>query len=344
MIPEDKLREIQSYLDRAENPLFFFDDDADGTCSYILFKKYCQKGRGIILKSLPILDLNFYDKVDSYSPDYIFVLDIAEVKQEFIDKCNVPIIWIDHHTVQNRKGIHYYNPLMWKKADGTSTTACCYQVTKKDLWIATLGAISDWAIPEYAKEFSKKYPELLPNNIKEPSKAIFETKLGFIVKLLLFNLKGKTSDAMKSIEMFTKINDPYEILNKTTKEGMHIYDSGEKYIKEYNKILEKASSLHDKNEELLLFVYPDRKISYTSELSNELLYRFPDKVIIVGREKGDEIKISFRSAKFNILEKVLEASKNLNGRFGGHEHACGGSIKSRDFDNFIKNIKSNLKQ
>ncbi|MBI2670905.1 DHH family phosphoesterase [Candidatus Woesearchaeota archaeon] len=343
MIPKNKIKEIRNYLDKSENPMFFFDDDADGSCSYILFKKYCNRGRGIILKSLPILDLKLFHKVESYSPDVIFVLDIAVLEQEFIDECNVPVIWIDHHPVIKRKGVHYYNPLIWSDKEQTSTTACCYSVTKQDLWMATLGAIADWTLPEYAREFSKKYPELLPKNIRTPPEAIFETKLGFLIKILLFNLKGKTTNAMKSLELFTKINDPYEILNKTTKEGNEVYKNAEKYLNRYNKILESAESHYNPKDRLLLFVYPDRKISFTSELSNELLYKYPNNAIVVGREKGDEIKLSFRSSKFSILDKVKNASKNLHCHFGGHEHACGGAIKSYDFDIFLKNLRSELK-
>ncbi len=342
MISEKKLQEIRDYLKKSENPLFFFDDDADGSCAYILLKKFSNNGSGVILKSFPVLDLKFFNKVESYSPDTIFVLDIAEIRQEFIDKCNVPIVWIDHHPVQNNKGVHYYNPLIWGKEKSTSTTYWCYKVTNQDLWIATLGAIADWTIPDFAKEFSKQYPELLPTNINSPPRAMFETKLGFLIKILLFNLKGKTSDVMKALNAFEKIEDPYEILNQTSSHGKLVYKNAEKLLKEYNKTLEMAISCKT-DDQFLIFIYPDKKISFTSELSNELLYRFPEKVIIVGREKGDEIKLSFRSSKYSLPEKLQNAVRNLDGHFGGHEHACGGAIKAEHFETFLKNFRSEIK-
>lgn len=341
MIPENKLNEIRNYLNKAENPLFFFDDDADGSCSYILLKKYYKKGTGVIIKSSPILDLNFFNKVESYSPDLILVLDLPEINQEFIDECNVPVIWIDHHPVQKNKGVHYYNPLIWNNIETTSTTYWCHKLTNQDLWIATMGAIADWTMPDYAREFSNKYPDLLPKNIESPPQAIFETGIGQLIRILTFNLKGKTSDVMKSLNAFTKINDPYEILNKTTGGGAMIYNNAQKYLKEYNKILESALKTRPDGK-FLIFVYPDRKVSFTSELSNELIYRSPDKIVIVGREKGDEIKLSFRSTKYALPEKLNKASQNLDGHFGGHEHACGGSIKSRDFESFLNNLKSKI--
>ncbi len=344
MIPEKQLQEIRNYLDKSENPLFFFDDDADGSCSYILLRKYCGKGKGVMLKSIPVLDLKLFHRVEALNPDLIVVLDIAVLEQEFIDKCNVPILWIDHHQLLKREKVHYYNPFLYDKdVKNTSTTACCYEITKKDLWIATLGAIADWTIPDYAKEFTKKYPELFPGNIKEPSQALFETKIGFLAKILLFNLKGTTSEALKSVNSFIKIDDPHEILNQTSKAGTDIYESGNKYMKDYNKSLDNALKCHDKDDEILIYIYPDKKVSFTSELSNELLYKYPEKIIIVAREKGDELKVSFRSTKHNIESKVQSAIKGLNGRFGGHDHACGGVIKSRDFDYFINNLREELK-
>ena len=110
MIPKKKLKEMREYLQKAENPLFFYDDDPDGLCSYLLFKKFINKGKGIIVKSVPILDERFARKVKEYSPDVVFILDMPDVTQDFIDKVSVPIVWLDHHQPVKRKGVHYYNP------------------------------------------------------------------------------------------------------------------------------------------------------------------------------------------------------------------------------------------
>jgi len=47
-----------------------------------------------------------------------------------------------------------------------------------------VGCISDWFVPEFAKEFSKKYPDLLPKDlkIKSPGTVMFGTKLDYCAR------------------------------------------------------------------------------------------------------------------------------------------------------------------
>ena len=93
---------------------------------------------------------------------------------------------------------------------------------------------------------------------------------------------------------------------------------------------------------ILLFTYSNI-MSFTGDLSNELLYRFPKKLIIVAREKSGEMKCSLRSSGHvsvsNILKKALVG---LDGYGGGHEHACGACIKKEDFKRFVENIRKEL--
>ena len=75
----------------------------------------------------------------------------------------------------------------------------CYQIVKQDEWIAMAGSIGDWYMPDFFKEFAKKNPKLL-NGAKEIGEILFETKLGDLIKILSFNLKGNTSEVRKSIK------------------------------------------------------------------------------------------------------------------------------------------------
>ena len=96
------------------------------------------------------------------------------------------------------------------------------------------------------------------------------------------------------------------------------------------------------DEKLLIFIYPDDKMSLTGDLSNELLYKFPDKIIIVGRRKNDEVKMSMRSKNI-ILPPILEkALAGLEGYGGGHEFACGANVKEIDFKEFVEKMKKNI--
>ena len=146
---------------------------------------------------------------------------------------------------------------------------------------------------------------------------------------------------MKSIKIFTRIDDPYEILEQKTPRGRLIYRKYEKINKKYKEILSKILKTKPVGE-FLVYTYYEKGMSMTKELSNEALYRTPDKVIIIGRIKSGEVKMSIRSAK-HILPKALKKSlQGIEGFGGGHEHACGAVVKEEDFEQFLENLKREL--
>lgn len=341
MLTQKQVEEIKFYINKSENPLIFYDDDPDGLCSYLLLNKFYQKGKGIIVKGKPVLDIEYLRKVKEYSPDLVVVLDKPMISQEFIDSVNVPIVWIDHHPVVQRKGVHYYNPKINHPDSYAPTTTLVYQITNQDLWIAAIGSLADWHIPKFIKEFQKLYPDLI-SEIKSPEQVIFETKFGELIRIFSFLLKGKTSDVSKSINIIKKINNPREIIYQESPKGKFLYKRAEKISKLYNELLEKAVKYSKDEEKILLFIYPSSKISFTSELSNELLYKYPDRIIIIGREKDDEIKLSLRSSKTELPPIIEKSLENVKGYGGGHKFACGANISKGDFKTFIENFKSLL--
>ena len=84
-LTEKQYEEIKNELDNCKNPLFFFDDDPDGLCAFLLLYRYKREGHGIVVKTHPKLDNRSVPKVQEYNPDKIFVLDVATLEQEFID-------------------------------------------------------------------------------------------------------------------------------------------------------------------------------------------------------------------------------------------------------------------
>lgn len=341
MLTKNQINELRTLLKNSENPLFFFDDDPDGLCSFLLLCKKFQKGKGIIVKTSPKLEPTFVQKVKKYSPDLVIILDKPIITQEFVNKVNVPIIWVDHHKPVKVKGVKYYNPILNNKNDNRPVTYWCYKITDQDLWIATIGTISDWSIPKFAKEFSKKYPDILPKNIKTQEQVLFETKLGTLIRIFSFVLKGKISQVNKCIKYLLSINTPYEILNQETQKGKFIYQRYLKINKSYKELLREALKIKPKNK-LLIFIYHSNKISFTSDLASELLYKNPSKLVIVGREKNNQLRLSLRSKNI-ILPKIIEkALKNIPGYGGGHNFACGTYIKKQDLQDFINNIQKQI--
>ena len=334
--------EIKDELDTCNKPLFFFHDDADGLASFLLMYRYKREGKGVCVKSHPKLDNRFFKIVKEYCPDKIFVLDLAMISEEFAQEFNIPIIWIDHHPVVKLNNIKYYNPRLKDPADNTCASQLCYGVVDQDLWIAVLGIIGDWQVSKVTQEFSKKFPDLLPPSITTPEKALFDSPLSELIQMINFILKGTTQDVMKCVKIMTRIESPYELINKDTSRAKFLNKRYQKIRKLYYELL-KAALKTVTDDKILLISYKEDKMSFTGELSNELLYRYPDKLILVCREKGDEMKCSLRSgAKTSIPDKLEKALVGVEGYGGGHEHACGACIKTEFFNKFVEQLRDQL--
>lgn len=335
-----QIQQIRDNLDNCKNPLFFFDDDQDGLCSFLQLYRYKKEGKGIIVKTTPKIGTVFVRKVQEFNPDKIFILDVADVQQDFLDEMTVPIIWIDHHGPFQRDNVKYFNPRIANWEDNHPTSFMCSQVVQQDLWIATLGCVADWFIPPFINDFKKQFPELIDNPFKTAGDIIYNTRLGHLIRIFSFVLKGKTEEVNKSIKVLTRIESPYEILNQETAQGRFIYKRYEQVNKLYEPLVKDALKAAEKTmDKLFLFTYKDDKTSFTSDLANEATYKFPDKIIFIAREKNDEMKCSLRSSKV-ILPPLIEKSLvGLNGYGGGHEHACGLNIKTLDFEEFVRRLR-----
>lgn len=341
MLNEKEIKQIREELETCKRPIFFFHDDQDGLASFLLLYRYVKEGRGLVLKAFPQLTEQYAKKATDYGADKVFVLDIAIVDQEFIDQAKAPVIWIDHHEPIKREHAKYFNPRKKDEKANIPAAYLCHQVAQADLWIAMVGCLGDWYIPDFTDEFRKKYPDLLPEKYKTAGEMLFETKMGILNKAFSFNLKGSTSEVVKSIKVMTRIESPYEILDQTTPKGKMVYKKYEKINKVYEELKERVLKQKTKNK-VKVFKYTEDKLSLTKDLSNELLYMFPDSVIVLGREKSGEMRCSVRAMNTDLKPIMEKALIGIEGYGGGHEHACGCAIKVHDFEKFIDNIEKQL--
>lgn len=337
MITEEQMAEFRKLLDDSKNPLFFFDDDPDGLCSYLLLKKYTGRGRGVVIKAAPILGTQYNRKIKECRPDRIFVLDKPVIKQDFVDEAGVQVVWLDHHPIVDVHGLKYFNPLFNEPKDSRPTVYWAYRIAGGSIWLAMAGCIGDWFVPEFAREFAEKYPKLLPF-ISEPGNVLYDTQLGHLARILASILKGPTSDVLKCISALEKVNEPEEILEGTTPAGRYVLKYYKKINKAYEKLLQKAMAAADK-ENFLVFTYPLTKMTFSGDLANELLYRLPGKFIIVARIKQDSVAYSLRSLSHSIPPMLKQALEGLDGYGGGHEHACGGSVSKNDFPLLVERLR-----
>lgn len=341
VLTDDERSRILDELTNCQRPLFLFHDDPDGLASFLLFYRWKKEGRGFPVKALPRITTQYVERVTSYDADKVFILDIAMVDQEFLDAVKVPVIWIDHHPLLERDRVFYVNP---RKRNNLNipTPVMCYEVVEQDLWIAVTGTIGDWYLPEeLLPEFRKNFPGLLPEEVTNVEQALFETKVGLLAKVFSFNLKGKMQDVLQSMKVLTRIESPYEILNQESPRGRLVYKKYEVVNKMYD-VLTKSALKHKTDDVLFIFTYQEDEWSLTKDLANEIVYRFPDKIVILGREKSGEVRCSLRSAKYNVQKMLEKALVGIEGHGGGHEHACGASVKKEDFEQFVSNIRKQI--
>lgn len=341
MLNEEQLNEIREHLERAQNPLFFFDNDADGLCSFLLLVRYSGKGKGVAIKSFPDLNESYARKLHELKPDYVFVLDKPIISKGFIDEVrnlNLPLVWIDHHDVSEEipDDIYYYNP---QKKSSEPTTYLCWKVSEKkeDLWLAVCGCIGDNFMPNFTEDFERGYGDLWKPGIKTAFQILYETDIGKITRVLSFALKDRTSSVVKMLKFLLKVKNPREILHEDVKN--HILFRYNQINKKYQALIEKARRFV--RGKLIYFQYGG-DLSLSSDIANELSYRFPNKVIVVSYIKGTKANISLRGEGVKkITLKAVEGLEQATG--GGHEQATGAKINVEDLPKFKERIKSLVK-
>ncbi|HIG93456.1 TPA: DHH family phosphoesterase [Candidatus Woesearchaeota archaeon] len=341
MLTPQEITLLQEELKTAQNPLFIHDDDADGLASFLLLYRIHKEGRGFIHKTAPRLDARMVRKVLEINPDKIFILDVPIVEQEFIDGVNRPLFWIDHHQPLERKNIHYFNPRIKDPLAYIPTTRMAYQISANpnDLWIAAIGCLADWHLPDFIEQAKEQYPHLLTKTT-DLTTIVYQEPIGKMVKMFFFLLKGPTSEVHKSVKILTRIESPDEILKQETPPGKFLYRRFEQINQKYEILLKEAKKQIHRGK-IVLFYYTDQQWSFTSNLANELATLHPTKVIIIARSKSGEMKCSLR-AQFPILKSLEKALVGIQGTGGGHDNACGTVIKQEDWEQFLENFKREL--
>ena len=335
MLTEKQIEEIKQHLENAQNPIFFFDNDPDGLCSFLLLRRYLGRGKGVAVRSFPDLTIDYFRKVHELEADYIFILDKPIVSNDFFEeaeKRNIPVVWIDHHEIQKVPNfVNYYNPLM-NGENNEPVTYLCYSLTKRkeDRWIAIVGCIFDKFIPEFYSEFEEKYSDLTVK-YENAFDIFYKSPIGKIVKIFSFGLKDRTTNVVNMLRFLTEVKTPYEVLEETSK-NYSMHNRFNQINEKYQKIIEKAIAVGKQSKNLLFFQYGG-DLSISGDLANELNYRFPDKIIVVVYVSGIKANISARGK--NVKSIILKAINGLeDSTGGGHDDAVGAKIKIEDVDKF----------
>jgi len=338
MLTQNQLKEIREHLESSQNPLFFFDNDLDGLCSFLLFRRFLGRGKAVPIKSFPKLDESYTRKIRELNPDKIFILDKPLVSKEFLDYCKqhgLEVVWIDHHEPQDVKGVHYYNPMKNKKPSKEPVSYICWQVVQKDDWISLIGCLYDWYLPDFVKDFSKKYPGLL-DSTKSVEDIRFKSDMGKLLMILTFGLKDTMTNVLRMIRGLIEAQSPSEVFSGDKK-----YES---VLRRYNQLNRTYKKLVDKairqqHGKIVYFQYGG-DMSLSREICNEVYYHFPSKIIMIAFVKGEKVNISLTSPTIDLRPIIVKIMEEIEGNGGGHAQACGASVKLDDLKRFKEIVES----
>ncbi len=351
MLNQKQIEEIKEHLEKAQNPVFYYDNDADGLCSFLLLRRYLGRGKGVVVRSFPDLNAQYAKKAEELKADYVFILDKPVISNDFfqeIEKMQIPIVWIDHHDIEEEKERGKFTNLFrynWARNKGKDksdepVTYWIYKIVgkKEELWIAVMGCIADHYLPDFVDNFEKEYSDLW-GKVKEPFEAYYETEIGKIAQALGFGLKDSTTHIVQLQNFLIGCKNPREVLAEVDKNAAF----RQKYkdiMRRYQSLLKRA--LENVQDKIIFFEYSG-DLSMSSEIANNLCYLYPNKYVIVVYRKGIVSNISMRGKN---VKKILEISiSSLEEAFGGgHEDAVGARIKSRDIGKFREKVESYIEK
>lgn len=299
----------------SQRPFFLYDNDADGFCSFVLLRRMLDRGDGLVVRSYPGIDSKYVSKAKE-SADLVVVLDRHTLGPDFDSDCKT--LWVDHHPIQETN-VFYYNSLFDKPRP---TSAICYDISKKNEWIALMGCVSDNYLPVFGKKYGKTAFDIY-----------FSTELGRVARAINFCLKGD-SNILKKLEKFFLSAGSIE-------EAIAEVDGGE-LGKFYGNLAERYSEVYKKAEVIgdLVFLSYSGEIGFSAELANELSYRNNGKYIVVVNS-GGMCKISMRGKNVKkVFEKIVKAFPGLSG--GGHDDAIGARLPLSDLRAFKERLKKEV--
>jgi single-stranded DNA-specific DHH superfamily exonuclease len=346
MLSKEQIQEIREHLEKAQNPLFYFDNDADGLCSFLLLRRFIGRGRGVAIKSFPKLDVSYSRKAHELKPDYIFILDKPLVSEEFLNEIHsmgLPIVWIDHHDIpfpeiKAEDMIYYHNTMQSDKPSNEPVTYWCYRITerKEDLWLALAGCIGDGFLPEFSRLAEKEYPDYW-KPVKTAFDGLYGTELGKVTRILNFTLKDRTSNVVKMIKFMCSADMP-DVIEEERKNG--VLGRFRQVNEKLQKLVEKAQDFVS-GDRILYFQYGG-DLSVSADIANELFYKYPDKIVIVSYVKGTKANVSVRG-NVDVREATIKSIEGIEyATGGGHRNATGAQMNVEDLPKFINQFRKFL--
>lgn len=342
MLSASQLLELKTLLQSAQMPVFLFDNDADGLCSFVIARRALGVGEGIPVRTYPSIDPAYVDRAVGYGADMLVVLDKPFLSDAFIEKVHtsgLPLVSIDHHSVPQpdlailAERCHVFNPALEIMRSDEPVSYLLYQALgkKEDLWLAGAGCIADHYLPAFWGELVQTYPDYV-HPIQSPFEGYYETELGKIAQACNFGLKDSVSAVKKLLTHLIGCTGPGDVL------GERAPLSFLTKVTTLRTALERHMQDAGTPEKGLLVYQYGGATSMSADIANMLSYRHASMVIVVIYMNGNTANISLRGKGVKeMFERILPVFPSASG--GGHAEAVGARVQAEDVPRFIACLK-----
>lgn len=337
----EKSAEFLKNINKKDDVIVIFNNDADGICSGVLIEKVVAEATGkrsySIAQPMPP-DKNLIRKIQSTVPSKIILTDMAIDQVPHLVKrlagiCDVLIL--DHHQLNknmNSRGIVHYNPRMENAGVYQSTSYIAYKICsqimpmKEHLWIAAVGMVADYNLDfsqDIVKEIRKQY------GIEGD---LYSSWIGRIADMIEAARATKQFTCEQMLEIIFSVEGHEEILDNSG-----FLDAYKEIQGEIEAVLDDAR----KSSEILgsiLFYNIKSKYNLSSAISTRLSELYKNRLIIVWQKAGNRIKVSARNQKGMNVGKIMEKAVHGFGSGGGHEAAAGATLPAADWEKFKENL------
>lgn len=336
----DFLRGIKT----TDNVVIIFNNDGDGICSCVLINKYLKDNKPYIISQPMPTEKNLIRKVQTTVPGKIIILDIAIDQQQSVLKNMAgmaDILIIDHHQIfrdMNSDSVVHYNPRFEKSDIYKSASYCTYKICSalqdisEFLWIATVGAVSDYNLDfsqDIVKEAIKKY------SLK--TSVLYETHFGRLADMISAAKATKALTCEEMVWMFGAMNGPEDF---SVKGSDKLVESFKTIENEMMSIMADAEQRAEKKGKILFYNIKSR-YNLASPVSTKLSEKHLDKLVLVYEKAGNKIKLSGRNQakKFDVGRIFQTAARGLKASGGGHDAAGGATLEAKDWEKFKERLE-----